>query len=141
MGYTRPKRWSVRFELAPEDPRDVALFNFLASLPRGKGAGWIKDSLRAAMAGQPVPVAPLIHDAPAEVPSIPPVAESTSPPVVDTPTPPEPSPMTWEEVASTPNPVMQPVAPKSRLPTLDEYLARQAERKATIDRLNKGPKP
>lgn len=47
----KPVRWSVRFELAPEDPEDVKLYTFLSDLlNKGEGSAWIRRVLRQAMA-------------------------------------------------------------------------------------------
>ncbi len=54
--YTRPKRWSYRFELSPDLPEDVALHDFLTALTeRNELSRYIKNALRqASLINEPV---------------------------------------------------------------------------------------
>jgi hypothetical protein len=50
MPREKPKRWSVRFELAPEDPEDVKIYTFLSGLAKRQAAStWLRDTIRAAI--------------------------------------------------------------------------------------------
>lgn len=50
MSRSRPKRWSVRFELAPENPDHVRLHDHLLALAdTDEASTWIRDTLVAAL--------------------------------------------------------------------------------------------